>query len=326
ERSFYASHDPRLSRAAERHTLRANPVQDTAADYRRHSGGAAVAGGEHFARPAMAAAARATEHADDRRAGAADAAARREPHQPAYLGPTAPGRHHGACPEARRRRDRTARQRPDARGPVLRHLVARQPHRRLRPDGGLGARSLGRRRRHRTDPRPHWLHAQRHEQPALPVDALEHQPAVRVHSRGPRPGARRATDARRPHDAGDPRPRGTGANIRRPPEESLRRAALRLLLHLPARLRRRRHGGTLAAPFTAEPTELARLVKRYAGLAWDTQGIGFLQEYDRERRWVKTWIVDATKPGTAPVLLFDRSAEERYSDPGFPLMRMTPAG
>jgi dipeptidyl aminopeptidase/acylaminoacyl peptidase len=83
---------------------------------------------------------------------------------------------------------------------------------------------------------------------------------------------------------------------------------------------------TLAAPFAAEPTELARLVKRYAGLTWDTQGIGFLQEYDRERRWAKTWIVDATKPGTAPVLLFDRSAEERYSDPGFPLIRMTPTG
>jgi len=83
---------------------------------------------------------------------------------------------------------------------------------------------------------------------------------------------------------------------------------------------------TLAAPFTAEPTELARLVKRYAGLTWDTQGIGFLQEYDRERRWTKTWIVDATRPGRAPVLLFDRSAEERYSDPGFPLIRMTPTG
>src|SRR6266516_2777144 len=83
---------------------------------------------------------------------------------------------------------------------------------------------------------------------------------------------------------------------------------------------------TLAAPFTAEPTELARLVKRYAGLTWDTQGVGFLQEYDRERRWARTWIIDATKPGTAPVLLFDRSAEERYSDPGFPLIRMTAAG
>ena len=83
---------------------------------------------------------------------------------------------------------------------------------------------------------------------------------------------------------------------------------------------------TLAAPFTAEPTELARLAKRYAGLTWDTQGMGFLQEYDRERRWSKTWIVDANKPGTAPVLLFDRSAEERYSDPGFPLIRLTPTG
>ncbi len=83
---------------------------------------------------------------------------------------------------------------------------------------------------------------------------------------------------------------------------------------------------TLAAPFTAEPTELARLAKRYAGLTWDTQGVGFLQEYDRERRWSKTWIVEANKPGTAPVLLFDRSAEERYADPGFPIIRMTPTG
>ncbi len=83
---------------------------------------------------------------------------------------------------------------------------------------------------------------------------------------------------------------------------------------------------TLAAPFTAEPTEVARLAKRYAGLTWDTQGVGFLQEYDRERRWSKTWIVDANKPGTAPVLLFDRSAEERYADPGFPIIRLTSTG
>ncbi len=83
---------------------------------------------------------------------------------------------------------------------------------------------------------------------------------------------------------------------------------------------------TLAAPFTAEPTELARLAKRYAGLTWDTQGVGFLQEYDRERRWSKTWIVDANKPGSAPVLLFDRSAEERYADPGFPIIRLTSTG
>jgi dipeptidyl aminopeptidase/acylaminoacyl peptidase len=83
---------------------------------------------------------------------------------------------------------------------------------------------------------------------------------------------------------------------------------------------------TLTAPFSAEPTELARLSKRYSGLLWDTQGVGFLGEYDRDRRWSKTWIVDAAKPGTAPVLLFDRSAEDRYTDPGIPIIRITPTG
>jgi len=83
---------------------------------------------------------------------------------------------------------------------------------------------------------------------------------------------------------------------------------------------------TLTAPFTAEPTELAHLSKRYSGLLWDTQGVGLLGEYDRDRRWSKMWIVDAAKPGTAPVLLFDRSAEDRYTDPGFPITRMTPTG
>ena len=82
----------------------------------------------------------------------------------------------------------------------------------------------------------------------------------------------------------------------------------------------------VSAPFTAEPTQLARLGKRYSGIVWDIQGVGLLGEYDRERRWSKTWIVDATKPGTAPVLLFDRSAEDRYTDPGFPITRMTASG
>jgi dipeptidyl aminopeptidase/acylaminoacyl peptidase len=83
---------------------------------------------------------------------------------------------------------------------------------------------------------------------------------------------------------------------------------------------------TLTAPFAGEPIELARLTKRYSGLSWDTQGVGFLGEYDRDRRWSKLWIVDAAKPGNAPALLFDRSAEDRYTDPGFPITRMTATG
>jgi dipeptidyl aminopeptidase/acylaminoacyl peptidase len=82
-----------------------------------------------------------------------------------------------------------------------------------------------------------------------------------------------------------------------------------------------------AAPFTGEPVELTRLVKRFAGAQWDAgSGLALLSEYDRDRRWIKTWIVDAARPGVAPVTLFDRSAEDRYGDPGTPLMRPTPAG
>jgi dipeptidyl aminopeptidase/acylaminoacyl peptidase len=84
---------------------------------------------------------------------------------------------------------------------------------------------------------------------------------------------------------------------------------------------------TFAAPFAGEPVELARLTKRYTALQWDAgRGLALVFEYDRERRWTKTWIADAARPGTAPRVLWDRSAEDRYGDPGFPLTRPTPAG
>jgi dipeptidyl aminopeptidase/acylaminoacyl peptidase len=84
---------------------------------------------------------------------------------------------------------------------------------------------------------------------------------------------------------------------------------------------------TLAAPFTGEPVELVRLGQRYAGLQWDAaEGLALVSEYDRERRWIKTWIVETAKAGAAPRLLWDRSAEDRYGHPGFPLLRQTRAG
>jgi dipeptidyl aminopeptidase/acylaminoacyl peptidase len=82
----------------------------------------------------------------------------------------------------------------------------------------------------------------------------------------------------------------------------------------------------LAAPFAGEPTQLAQLEKRYAGLMWDGRGTALLAEYDRERRWTRTWILDPRAAGSAPQLLWDRSAEDRYADPGVPLTRTTPAG
>ncbi len=84
----------------------------------------------------------------------------------------------------------------------------------------------------------------------------------------------------------------------------------------------------LAVPFAGDPVELARLEKRYAGMVWDDQGLALLSQYDREHRWTKTWILDARPAsGTpSPQILWDRSAEDRYGDPGTPLTRSTLAG
>ena len=83
---------------------------------------------------------------------------------------------------------------------------------------------------------------------------------------------------------------------------------------------------TLAAPFTGEPAELIKLNKRYAAIQWDTTGIALLVEFDRDRRWAKTWILDVAHPGTTPKVLWDRSTEDRYGDPGFPLTRAIASG
>ena len=83
---------------------------------------------------------------------------------------------------------------------------------------------------------------------------------------------------------------------------------------------------TLAAPFAGEPVELIKLEKRGTALQWDSGGRALVVEYDRERRWAKTWLADAARPNAAPRIVWDRSAEDRYGDPGFPFTRPTAAG
>jgi dipeptidyl aminopeptidase/acylaminoacyl peptidase len=82
----------------------------------------------------------------------------------------------------------------------------------------------------------------------------------------------------------------------------------------------------LSAPFTDVPIAFAQLEKRYAGLVWDTTGVALLTEFDRDRRWTRTWLLDPRAPrppGAAAAPLWDRSAEDRYGDPGIPLLRGT---
>jgi dipeptidyl aminopeptidase/acylaminoacyl peptidase len=76
---------------------------------------------------------------------------------------------------------------------------------------------------------------------------------------------------------------------------------------------------TISAPFTAEPVELLKTEYRFRSIRWTDTSAALVNEYDRGRRWTRTWVLDS--PGAPPRKLWDLSAEDRYADPGTPLAR-----
>lgn len=84
---------------------------------------------------------------------------------------------------------------------------------------------------------------------------------------------------------------------------------------------------TLAAPFTGQPQEFARSKQRYAGLAWfEDGGRALLYEYDANRNWRTTTLLDADRPAAPGRVLWDLSTDELYADPGSPQFRALPNG
>jgi dipeptidyl aminopeptidase/acylaminoacyl peptidase len=75
---------------------------------------------------------------------------------------------------------------------------------------------------------------------------------------------------------------------------------------------------TLAAPFTAQPAELAKTEFRFGGVSWTEKGTAFLSESDRATRTSRTWLLDT---GVEPRKLWDRKQEDRYGDPGSPVAK-----
>ncbi|MEE8142908.1 MAG: prolyl oligopeptidase family serine peptidase, partial [Planctomycetota bacterium] len=68
-----------------------------------------------------------------------------------------------------------------------------------------------------------------------------------------------------------------------------------------------------------------RLEHRYSGFQWlEESGQALVAEYDRDRRWVRTWLVDSSGEKERR-LIWDRSVRDRYGDPGSPV-RATNAG
>lgn len=77
---------------------------------------------------------------------------------------------------------------------------------------------------------------------------------------------------------------------------------------------------TLAAPFSGQPVAVADMADRYAGILWGRDDFAMLVT-----RWFNTRretriAVNPSRPGQTRTLL-TRNYQERYNDPGFPVMR-----
>ena len=88
------------------------------------------------------------------------------------------------------------------------------------------------------------------------------------------------------------------------------------------------------APFTGKPAEWVKLEQRFIGpgfrsssiLFGEKGGLALVHDYDRDRRWIRTFQISFDHPGQPPTLVWERSIRDRYKDPGFPVMHTLPNG
>ena len=74
---------------------------------------------------------------------------------------------------------------------------------------------------------------------------------------------------------------------------------------------------TLKAPFSGQPAELFKTEQRFSGMFFGEKGgLMFVADYDRDKRWVRYFMLDADKPGTSAKLVWSRNQQDRYNDPG----------
>ena len=77
----------------------------------------------------------------------------------------------------------------------------------------------------------------------------------------------------------------------------------------------------LKAPFTSQPVEIFKTEQRFSGGGFTDKGLLFVSDYDRDKRWVKTFLLDPDKPATPAKLIWSRNQQDRYNDPGTPVTR-----
>jgi dipeptidyl aminopeptidase/acylaminoacyl peptidase len=82
------------------------------------------------------------------------------------------------------------------------------------------------------------------------------------------------------------------------------------------------HVLALSAPFSGQPTELVAVDSRIGGgrgasaVTWARNDLAIVAEASRKTHKTRTWAINPSNPSQAPRLLWERSTEDRYGDPG----------
>lgn len=84
---------------------------------------------------------------------------------------------------------------------------------------------------------------------------------------------------------------------------------------------------TAKAPFNEAPKEVFKIEHRFSGAQWGEKGgLLFVTDYDRDRRWTRTFLLDFDNPQNAPRQIWSRNVSDQYGNPGTPVLKTLPTG
>jgi len=83
---------------------------------------------------------------------------------------------------------------------------------------------------------------------------------------------------------------------------------------------------TLCTPFSEDPKPIVSLELRYSEILWGNENLALVSEWWWKTRRVRSWKIDPAVAETKATLLFDFSWQDRYNDPGSPLLKPLPSG
>lgn len=73
---------------------------------------------------------------------------------------------------------------------------------------------------------------------------------------------------------------------------------------------------TIDAPFSGDAKSILKTKNRYAGVSWGNDNIAIAYDYWWNNRNTKTYVFNPSDPTQEVNILFDRSYQDRYNDPG----------